>query len=144
MRSICHQHKPALAETGCAPLLHFIWADIGDLIVARLQVPRQNLLIPHRLPLLVFLCRQTRHFAIGDSIEVVVSSDPGYHMPVLGMHDIIRIPVSILREIVINLFRSVSYRRIDSFFMLLTFVATIAAFNVSPWKLFGPNRHFRI
>lgn len=69
MRSIRSKKHPPHAKRRRASLLHAVGTDIGDAILARLRVSREDLLIPHRLSLDVFFAGETWGIPVSDAPE---------------------------------------------------------------------------
>lgn len=103
MCGVSNKQKPSLTERRGASLLQFVWADISDRIIGRFRTSWQYLSITIWLSFLIFLRRQSWHFTIRHTIQVVIAANLRNHMPILGIYNIIRIPITILCKVMYHL-----------------------------------------
>lgn len=141
MRRIRREKHPSYAKRRCTPLLHAIWADIRNVIVARFRVPRENFFVSYWLSLDVFFAGEAGSIAVGDAVKTVLC-DSGEHVEVLGVD--YEVGVGIVEFVGAEVYLCIM--RLGARQVLgqerHTLVATSCAFNVSPGYS-GPNNSRR-
>lgn len=107
VRRIGCENEPANAEFRSAPLLELVRTDVQNFVVTGLWMAGKDLFVSHRLSLSVLFCREAGDFRIGDSVQAVVA-DLGDHVPVLGVDDVVGVPVAVFCEVVVYLCHGIS------------------------------------
>lgn len=104
MRCISCKEDPPNSETRRTPLLEFIGRDVGDPVVFRLGVSRQNLLVSLWLTRDVFVSTKTSSVGVRYTIHTIFR-DPGSKVVIRGMNDEIRFCKTKAIKVVVDLQR---------------------------------------
>jgi hypothetical protein len=107
MGCVCDKEDSPNPETWRTSLMQLVWTYTGKFVLVRRWITRQNLLVSFWLSRQVFFVAQTPVISICDTPESVRGDLCG-HIPICRMNNKIRVPVTELMEVIVNLSRALS------------------------------------